>query len=626
MRDELEKLAIAGKIGSKHIEPLLTLAQGGYCAHKSWGFGRITTVDTVFCQFTIDFQGKPGHKMDLSFAAESLKSIPADHILAKKAADLHGLRQMAARDHLGVIKLVLNSYGGKASLDQIQRELVPDVITDDWKKWLEVAKREMKKDGHFIVPLKKTDPIIYQAQETTLQQRVMGKFKAAKGLKARLVEAAELLKSVDDLDNKAAAVGEAVVTLNTEIASHQRTQPALALEAIFLRDELKKAAGLSATDGELTEAAFWNQGSKLGAILEAMPGAKHRRTLDSFKDATPTLWHEAVIGILNTVPAKLAGECATMLMQNGKLDLLRDTLARLISQHQASSELLLWLAKERSDTFADILTPEVFRAMVSAIERDIFNEKKSNKLRDFILSDHELMSELISSADVEVVKDLTRALQLSPSFDDMDKRSLLARIVKVFPVVKELITGEATKQDHTFIVSWESLERRRAEYDDLCKKRIPANSKDIALARSYGDLRENHEYKAAKEMQKVLMRRKSELEVQLNRARGTDFSGARTDVVSIGTKVAVHDVNNQKPVTFKICGAWDSDPDNGIIAYLSPIAQALLNHPVGDEVEFELQGAKHRFRIDAIEALPPAPKPPEPAEPEAAAPAPAPAN
>lgn len=617
MRDELEKLAIAGKIGSKHIEPLLTLAQGGYCAHKSWGFGRITTVDTVFCQFTIDFQGKPGHKMDLSFAAESLKSIPSDHILAKKAADLHGLRQMAARDHLGVIKLVLNSHGGKATLDLIQKELVPDVITADWKKWLEVAKREMKKDGHFIVPLKKTEPIIYQAQETTVQQRVMDKFKAAKGLKARLAEAAELLKSVDDLDNKTAIVGEAVATLNAEITSHQRTQPALALEAVFLRDELTKAAGLTPTEGELTESILWNQGLKLGQVLDGMPAAKHRRALDSFQAATPTLWYEAVIGTLNTVPAKLVGECAAMLMQNGKLDLLRDTLTRLISQHQASSELLLWLAKERSDTFADILTPELFRAMVSAIERDIFNEKKSNKLRDFILADHELLPELITSADIEVVKDLTRSLQMSPSFDDMDKRSLLARIVKVFPVVKELITGEATKQDHTFVVSWESLERRRNEYDDLCKKRIPANSKDIALARSYGDLRENHEYKAAKEMQKVLMRRKSELEIQLNRARGTDFADVRTDVVSIGTKVTVHDVNNQKAVVFKVCGAWDSDPDNGVIAYLSPIAQALLNHPVGDEVEFELQGTKHRFRIDGIAALPPAPKPPEPVEAEA---------
>ena len=114
------------------------------------------------------------------------------------------------------------------------------------------------------------------------------------------------------------------------------------------------------------------------------------------------------------------------------------------------------------------------------------------------------------------------------------------------------------------------------------------------------------------------MRRKSELEVQLNRARGTDFANVRTDVVSIGTKVTVHDVNNQKGVVFKVCGAWDSDPDNGIIAYLSPIGQALLNHPVGEEVEFELHNAKHKFRIDAIEALPPAPKPPEHTEAEAA--------
>jgi hypothetical protein len=51
MRDEFEKLAAAGKIGRQHIEPLLTLAQGGYCMHRSWGFGKITTVDTVFARF-----------------------------------------------------------------------------------------------------------------------------------------------------------------------------------------------------------------------------------------------------------------------------------------------------------------------------------------------------------------------------------------------------------------------------------------------------------------------------------------------------------------------------------------------------------------------------------------------
>ena len=62
------------------------------------------------------------------------------------------------------------------------------------------------------------------------------------------------------------------------------------------------------------------------------------------------------------------------------------------------------------------------------------------------------------------------------------------------------------------------------------------------MARSYGDLSENHEYKAAKEMQKLLMRRKADLETQLVRARGTDFAIPRTDVASIGTIVHATDL------------------------------------------------------------------------------------
>ncbi len=62
---------------------------------------------------------------------------------------------MAATNHLELVKTVLNSYGGKATVDQIQQVLVPDVIRDDWKKWWDAAKRELRKNGHFQVPLKK---------------------------------------------------------------------------------------------------------------------------------------------------------------------------------------------------------------------------------------------------------------------------------------------------------------------------------------------------------------------------------------------------------------------------------------------------------------------------------------
>lgn len=610
MREEFEKLAASGKINLKHIEPLTTLAETRYCHHKSWGFGKITTIDTVFARFVIDFPNKPGHQMDLGFAADSLRPIPPDHILAKKASDLEGLRKLAATDHLAVVKLVLKSNGGKATADQIQQMLVPDVIASDWKKWWDTAKRELKKDGHFQISTKKSDPIVYQEQTTSLQDRLLADFRTAKGLKARTAAAAEVLKGMADMADKAAAASEINTALNAEIATHVRTQPAVALEAMFVRDDLRDASGNSPLQGELTPQVVWSQESvKFGALMEALPAAKHRRALQSFKDSTP-VWIEAVKPALNSSSAKLCSELAHLLVENGKLDVLKETLAALISRHTASSELLLWLAKERSDTFADILGPEVFRAMLSAMERDQFNEKKSNRLRDFIMDDQALLVELIGSADLEVIKDLTRALQLSPVFDDMDKRSLLARIVKSYPAIQSLISGDQQgRQEAHLVVSWESLERRKNEYEELVQKKIPANSKEIAIARSYGDLRENHEYKAAKEMQKVLMRRKAELEQQLVRARGMDFSNPRTDVVSIGTRVRLMDVNSNQGEAYTILGAWDGDPEKHIISYLTPVGQKLLNKAVGEEVELDTEQGQKKFRVEAIEAAAPAAQP-----------------
>jgi transcription elongation GreA/GreB family factor len=610
MREEFEKMAAAGKLNRQHIEALVVLTSSGFCMHRSWGFGKIQTVDTVFARFTIDFQSKAGHHMDLAFAAESLKPIPKEHILARKLSDIDGLRQMAATNHLELVKLVLNSYGGKATTDQIQQVLVPDVIRDDWKKWWDAAKKELKKDGHFQVPLKKTDPIVYQVKEISLQERLLESFRTAKGLKARILVAGEMLKNAHDLSDKVALAKEVISALNQEIPSYQRTQPAVALEAIFARDDLREMAKLEPEPGQLEAAAIWAQELKIGTLMEGLPAAKHHRALESFKAAKPDDWTEVLRTSLNSVPSRLCHEIATLLIHSGKIELLKETVARFISQHTASSELLLWLARDRNDSFADILGPEVFRAMITSMERDQFNEKRSNRLRDFILDDQELLVELIGSADLEVIKDLTRALQLSPCFDDMNKRSLLARIVKSYPAIQSLISGEQTKQDTNLIVSWGSLERRKNEYRELVEKKIPANSKEIAIARSYGDLRENHEYKAAKEMQKILMRRKAELENQLVRARGTDFANTGTETVTIGSVVRASDLETNQTETFTILGAWDSDPDNGVISYLSPVAQALLNRKVGEQVEFELHEVRHHHRIESISAYQPPEAPP----------------
>jgi transcription elongation GreA/GreB family factor len=173
------------------------------------------------------------------------------------------------------------------------------------------------------------------------------------------------------------------------------------------------------------------------------------------------------------------------------------------------------------------------------------------------------------------------------------------RIVKLFPGVQSLISSEPiNKREDALLVSWESLERKKREYMELVHKRIPDNSKEIATARSYGDLRENHEFKAARETQKLLLKLKAEMEMDLERARGTDFGDVSTDEVGVGTCVGLKDNATSKTTEYVILGAWDFNEEKNIVSYLSPIAQAMLKKKVGQEIEF---GGK-KYTIVSIDA------------------------
>jgi transcription elongation factor GreA-like protein len=538
MREEFEKLASEGKVRAKDLDALEQLTESGYCTHRTWGLGKITTVDTVLLRFLIDFPDREGHSMDLGFAAKTLTPLAKDHVLVKVATDLQGLQEMAAVNHVDLIKLVLKSYGGSATAAQIQEALVPDVIGDDWRKWWEAVRKEIKKDGHFRVPVKKSEPIEFNEEVVSLQARLLGDMQEARGLKAKLVVASEILKSQDDLENVTEAYQLAMNLLDHEIPNYLKNQPELVLDAIFARNDMRKALRAEPAEGQIEDQAVWDMVSDLPAFMDALPATRNKPALNSYKSHHPESWENDLIELLNQSQMKLAGDVVQLFEDAGQQELIWETIKKLVNQHQASSELMLWLGKSRSDDHADVYGPEVFRAMITAMERDQFNEKRTSRLNDFIMGDLDLLPELIAKADLEVVKDLTRALQFSSCFDDMDKRSLLGRIVKIYPAIQALISGEATtSEDRGLLVSWDSLLRRRGEYTELVQKKIPENSKEIAVARSYGDLRENHEYKAAKEMQKILMKRKAELELDLTRARGTDFAEVNTATVNPGTLV-----------------------------------------------------------------------------------------
>ena len=223
-----------------------------------------------------------------------------------------------------------------------------------------------------------------------------------------------------------------------------------------------------------------------------------------------------------------------------------------------------------------------------------------------MVEDRQLIADIFKNADAALARDALRRLQLSPLFDELTKRSLLARMVKIYPELESMITGaESQEKAAPLIVSWSSLEKRKAEYEELVKTKIPQNTKEIALARSYGDLSENFEFKAAKQMQSVLMRRKSELEQMLHNARGTSFENPDTSRVSIGTIVTVRNVETNTEETYTILGAWDGDPERHIISYQTAIGQALLGRKIGETVSLNTEHGAADATIGSIQAAPP---------------------
>jgi len=390
MREEFEKLASEGKVRAKDLDALEQLTESGYCTHRTWGLGKITTVDTVLLRFLIDFPDREGHSMDLGFAAKTLTPLAKDHVLVKVATDLQGLQEMAAVNHVDLIKLVLKSYGGSATAAQIQEALVPDVIGDDWRKWWEAVRKEIKKDGHFRVPVKKSEPIEFNEEVVSLQARLLGDMQEARGLKAKLVVASEILKSQDDLENVTEAYQLAMNLLDHEIPNYLKNQPELVLDAIFARNDMRKALRAEPAEGQIEDQAVWDMVSDLPAFMDALPATRNKPALNSYKSHHPESWENDLIELLNQSQMKLAGDVVQLFEDAGQQELIWETIKKLVNQHQASSELMLWLGKSRSDDHADVYGPEVFRAMITAMERDQFNEKRTSRLNDFIMGDLDL--------------------------------------------------------------------------------------------------------------------------------------------------------------------------------------------------------------------------------------------
>lgn len=151
-----------------------------------------------------------------------------------------------------------------------------------------------------------------------------------------------------------------------------------------------------------------------------------------------------------------------------------------------------------------------------------------------------------------------------------------------------------------FPITQEGFLRMEAELKDLKSNQRPQVSKEIAVAREHGDLKENAEYHAARDKQSFIEGRIADLEAKIAGAEVIDVSKLSGNIVKFGATVTLADEDDNE-VTYQIVGEYEADLEKNRISIVSPMARAMVGKSVGEEIEVHTPRGTKDYEILSAE-------------------------
>ena len=153
-------------------------------------------------------------------------------------------------------------------------------------------------------------------------------------------------------------------------------------------------------------------------------------------------------------------------------------------------------------------------------------------------------------------------------------------------------------------ITLNGLKRLKDELVFLKEKKRPEIVAAISEARSHGDLKENAEYHAAKELQGLMEAKINEMENAIANAQVIDVKEIpETGRVIFGSTITLYDSDNDKEIVYKIVGNLESDPNKGMISIDTPIARGLVGKFVDDEVSVQTPSGQLNYEILEVKHL-----------------------
>ncbi|MGP1509971.1 MAG: transcription elongation factor GreA [Treponema lecithinolyticum] len=581
--------------------------------HRSWGVGIIRKVQDD--EISINFGKKFGiRSMSLKMAVNALQPLQKDHIWVLKATkSKEELAKMIKADKAWALKVIIKSFGNSCDFKRIKAELVPSILTaGEWTSWNTGAHKVLENDSTFGV--NPNDISMYMVRDRAISQeeKLSNEFKAQKQFFMRIDI---LMKFAQDADTESELFADMFSYFTGYLRAfstvNEQTLAAFLVIRRIVTEHPHMNPGISYTFEQL-----YGEIKNPNALYLALKDTKNTFLRKDFLTCIRTLlpdWQKQYVRLFPTV---LQQEMLTALLNNGHTDLLKQLAINSFENFRDYREAALFFFKEsqNEDWFKEtgISFEKQLITLIHILDvtyreianhRDTTDNRKINRQVQLLLFKENTLLTYMLENDEDTI---TRLYTLVNDVRDLDpaiKMNMRNRILEKHPEFKFYGTEEKTVVTRGLIVTAKMLDQKKQQLEHIISVEVPENSKEIGEALAQGDLRENAEYKAAKERQQQLNSTASRLQDEIDRAQIFDPSTVTTARVSFGTTVFLLNKNTGKDEEYTILGPWESDPDNKIISYMSPLGNALMNAKENEELNFEINEQSYAYTVKKIKAV-----------------------
>jgi transcription elongation GreA/GreB family factor len=546
----------------ERLRSLMLLDVGSLVHMEGKGVGRITEINFDLGRYKIDFERVQALTVGFIAGAKLLQPLPVGHVLRTKVEAPETLEALRDDDPSELLREVLVSYTEPMAAAEIKAVLDGVVSSEVWSRWWTAA----RKHPQVLVTSEKRQRYSWAASSDDAATTLIEAFEAA-GLDGRLDIFTKNAKQ------NPALAGRMSEALAAEAEGLVAREPERAL-AVWLA---LSRAGLADGAAAFSPAAVLAAKGDAQGLAARLPQRPLRESLYEAVRESSEDWAETLVecALAEDDPG-LVGKLASTLAAEDP-SLLERIVERSLSRPQVHAGAFVWLAKEAADDESLRRGRELrlFRQLLAAPARPELAQHRAT-LGPLVESGGTL-PKLVAELPEEDARAALEAVERS-SLAEYLRRQLVNALELRFESLRE------SGGDALYALP-ASIAARQEEVRELREVEIPANRRAIQEAVALGDLRENFEYKSARQRHEYLSARLATLIADLARVQPIDLSELGDEQVRIGSRVVLVGDGDRREIT--ILGPWESDPDAGCLSYQSEIGQRLVGSGRGDRVELE---------------------------------------